>query len=83
MAAKDSDTKPASRRSCFLTACITRFSLAAFLRLLLLVPCTPEGGSHQVPLPAAHGPWRMPKPRPTRIKSIFAHVRPSRALSVS
>ena len=40
MAAKDSDTKPDARRSCFFTACITLFSFAAFLRLLLLVPCT-------------------------------------------
>lgn len=39
IAAKDSETVPDARRSCFLTACITRFSLAAFLRLLLLVPC--------------------------------------------
>lgn len=39
MAAKDSDTEPACRRSAFLTACIARFTLAAFFFLLELVPC--------------------------------------------
>lgn len=39
MAAKDSDTEPAARRSAFLTACIARFSLADFFFLLEFVPC--------------------------------------------
>ncbi len=40
MAAKDSETVPAARRSCFFTACTTLFSFIAFLRLLECVPCS-------------------------------------------